>query len=264
MTITVKISWIALFGQRRGRETRGLAGVRPQHTLAQARASRRRCLQQRVQRVVCQQLGAAVERPHRQALARRLDVVGHCDDRRLQPPPQRRQEAASVEVLDDDVGLRVPRGTRCRQPRARGDDCHAVPLGAPDRDLALQPRRARVFREQQDLDRSRLSVECPRSALPASHHRAARSSPDARRSTKRCPRAGGSLRRPAAVADRAGDRDDPGAASAAVDETTTSTTSPSSSNLPNTGSDPRVLALLGMALLMSGIGLRLRAPDGRF
>ncbi len=47
-------------------------------------------------------------------------------------------------------------------------------------------------------------------------------------------------------------------------DTTTSTTSPSSSNLPNTGSDPRVLALLGMALLMSGIGLRLRAPDGRF
>jgi len=34
--------------------------------------------------------------------------------------------------------------------------------------------------------------------------------------------------------------------------------------LANTGADPRVLALLGAALLLSGIGLRLRAPDGRF
>jgi LPXTG-motif cell wall-anchored protein len=34
--------------------------------------------------------------------------------------------------------------------------------------------------------------------------------------------------------------------------------------LPNTGSDPRVLALLGAALLLAGIGLRMRAPDGRF
>jgi LPXTG-motif cell wall-anchored protein len=44
----------------------------------------------------------------------------------------------------------------------------------------------------------------------------------------------------------------------------TTTTTSSSSGLPNTGSDPRVLALMGIALLLAGIGLRLRAPDGRF
>jgi LPXTG-motif cell wall-anchored protein len=46
--------------------------------------------------------------------------------------------------------------------------------------------------------------------------------------------------------------------------TTTTTTPQQTSGLPNTGSDPRVLALLGTALLLAGIGLRLRAPDGRF
>ncbi len=39
---------------------------------------------------------------------------------------------------------------------------------------------------------------------------------------------------------------------------------PPTNELPNTGSDPRVLALLGAALLLAGIGLRMRAPDGRF
>ncbi|HEX6388682.1 MAG TPA: LPXTG cell wall anchor domain-containing protein [Solirubrobacteraceae bacterium] len=42
------------------------------------------------------------------------------------------------------------------------------------------------------------------------------------------------------------------------------TTPQQTSGLPNTGSDPRVLALLGAALLLAGVGLRLRAPDGRF
>jgi LPXTG-motif cell wall-anchored protein len=46
--------------------------------------------------------------------------------------------------------------------------------------------------------------------------------------------------------------------------TTPTATTPRTSGLPNTGTDPRVLALLGMALLIAGIGLRLRAPDGRF
>lgn len=34
--------------------------------------------------------------------------------------------------------------------------------------------------------------------------------------------------------------------------------------LPNTGADARVLALLGVALLLAGIGLRLRTADERF
>jgi LPXTG-motif cell wall-anchored protein len=46
--------------------------------------------------------------------------------------------------------------------------------------------------------------------------------------------------------------------------TTRTRTTPSVSGLPNTGSDPRVLALLGAALVLAGIGLRMRAPDGRF
>ena len=49
----------------------------------------------------------------------------------------------------------------------------------------------------------------------------------------------------------------------------TTTTSPSTGTetagtaqtLPNTGSDPRVLALFGMALLLFGVGLRLRTID---
>jgi LPXTG-motif cell wall-anchored protein len=46
--------------------------------------------------------------------------------------------------------------------------------------------------------------------------------------------------------------------------TTPTRTTPTVSGLPNTGSDPRVLALLGAALVLAGIGLRMRAPDGRF
>jgi LPXTG-motif cell wall-anchored protein len=42
------------------------------------------------------------------------------------------------------------------------------------------------------------------------------------------------------------------------------TTQQQTTGLPNTGSDPRVLALLGLGFLLAGIGLRLRAPDGRF
>jgi LPXTG-motif cell wall-anchored protein len=47
---------------------------------------------------------------------------------------------------------------------------------------------------------------------------------------------------------------------------TTTETSPTGSQtaqLPNTGADPRVLALLGLALLLAGVGLRLRTRDGR-
>lgn len=45
--------------------------------------------------------------------------------------------------------------------------------------------------------------------------------------------------------------------------TATTPTGSSSSSLPNTGSDPRVLGLLGLALLLAGTGLRLRTRDGR-
>jgi LPXTG-motif cell wall-anchored protein len=37
-----------------------------------------------------------------------------------------------------------------------------------------------------------------------------------------------------------------------------------SGTLPNTGSDPRLIVLAGMALLLFGIGLRLRTADERF
>jgi LPXTG-motif cell wall-anchored protein len=42
------------------------------------------------------------------------------------------------------------------------------------------------------------------------------------------------------------------------------TTPQQASGLPNTGSDPRVLGLLGLAFVLTGIGLRLRVPDARF
>ncbi|MCW2990992.1 MAG: cell wall anchor protein [Solirubrobacterales bacterium] len=51
----------------------------------------------------------------------------------------------------------------------------------------------------------------------------------------------------------------------------TSTTAPSATGtttpttaLPNTGSDPRLLILAGLALLLSGLGLRLRTADEIF
>ena len=43
----------------------------------------------------------------------------------------------------------------------------------------------------------------------------------------------------------------------------TVTTSPTTS-LPNTGSDPRLIILAGLALLLSGLGLRLRTADEVF
>ena len=52
--------------------------------------------------------------------------------------------------------------------------------------------------------------------------------------------------------------------------TTTPTTSPTftgtttTSTLPNTGSDPRLIILAGLALLLSGLGLRLRTADEIF
>ena len=46
--------------------------------------------------------------------------------------------------------------------------------------------------------------------------------------------------------------------------TTPSTTTPSTSQLPDTGLDARLFALLGLALLVSGIGLRMRTADEYF
>jgi LPXTG-motif cell wall-anchored protein len=46
-----------------------------------------------------------------------------------------------------------------------------------------------------------------------------------------------------------------------VTPTTTGTTSGS---LPNTGSDPRLIMLAGLALLLAGAGLRLRTADEKF
>jgi LPXTG-motif cell wall-anchored protein len=47
--------------------------------------------------------------------------------------------------------------------------------------------------------------------------------------------------------------------------TTTTATTPAAtaSQLPNTGADPRVLALLGCALLLAGVGLHLRSRHAR-
>lgn len=44
----------------------------------------------------------------------------------------------------------------------------------------------------------------------------------------------------------------------------TAATSSAGTQLPNTGADPRVLALLGLALLLAGAGLRLRTRDARY
>jgi LPXTG-motif cell wall-anchored protein len=44
---------------------------------------------------------------------------------------------------------------------------------------------------------------------------------------------------------------------------TSGTTSAAPQQLPNTGADPRLLALAGLALLLGGIGLRLRTADER-
>jgi LPXTG-motif cell wall-anchored protein len=41
-------------------------------------------------------------------------------------------------------------------------------------------------------------------------------------------------------------------------------TGPATGGLPNTGSDPRLLVLAGLALLLSGLGLRLRTADEDF
>jgi LPXTG-motif cell wall-anchored protein len=41
-------------------------------------------------------------------------------------------------------------------------------------------------------------------------------------------------------------------------------TTTTTGQLPNTGSDPRLIVLAGLALLLFGIGLRLRTADERF
>jgi LPXTG-motif cell wall-anchored protein len=46
--------------------------------------------------------------------------------------------------------------------------------------------------------------------------------------------------------------------------TTPSTPSPSNGSLPKTGSDPRLLILAGLAMVLAGLGLRLRTADERF
>lgn len=44
----------------------------------------------------------------------------------------------------------------------------------------------------------------------------------------------------------------------------TSSTGSTGTSLPNTGSDPRLIVLAGLALLLSGLGLRLRTADEQF
>jgi LPXTG-motif cell wall-anchored protein len=46
--------------------------------------------------------------------------------------------------------------------------------------------------------------------------------------------------------------------------TTPATSGTTTGSLPNTGSDPRLLILAGLALLLSGLGLRLRTADEIF
>lgn len=45
---------------------------------------------------------------------------------------------------------------------------------------------------------------------------------------------------------------------------TTTVTTTATGSLPNTGSDPRLAILAGLALLLSGLGLRLRTADEVF
>jgi LPXTG-motif cell wall-anchored protein len=45
---------------------------------------------------------------------------------------------------------------------------------------------------------------------------------------------------------------------------TTNGAAPAAGALPNTGSDPRLIILAGLALLLSGLGLRLRTADEVF
>jgi len=45
---------------------------------------------------------------------------------------------------------------------------------------------------------------------------------------------------------------------------TTGSTGTAAGTLPNTGSDPRLIILAGLALLLSGLGLRLRTADEIF
>jgi LPXTG-motif cell wall-anchored protein len=54
------------------------------------------------------------------------------------------------------------------------------------------------------------------------------------------------------------------AAAAPATSTAPAGTSSSRSQLPKTGTDPREAALAGLALLLCGIGLRLRTADERF
>jgi LPXTG-motif cell wall-anchored protein len=54
------------------------------------------------------------------------------------------------------------------------------------------------------------------------------------------------------------------AASGASGSVVSGTTSVSTGSLPNTGSDPRLILLAGLSLLLAGAGLRLRTADEDF
>jgi LPXTG-motif cell wall-anchored protein len=61
--------------------------------------------------------------------------------------------------------------------------------------------------------------------------------------------------------------DDPGSTKPPVDlsgNSTSAKTGSRSSELPNTGSDPRMLFLAGAAITLLGVGLRLRTADVDF
>ena len=55
-----------------------------------------------------------------------------------------------------------------------------------------------------------------------------------------------------------------GTSSATPAPTAPATTATATGALPNTGTDPRLLILAGLALLLSGLGLRLRTADEIF
>lgn len=55
-----------------------------------------------------------------------------------------------------------------------------------------------------------------------------------------------------------------GSSSSTSSSTVTATAPAATGQLPNTGSDPRLIVLAGLALLLFGIGLRLRTADENF
>lgn len=75
---------------------------------------------------------------------------------------------------------------------------------------------------------------------------------------------GGSRRSRGGSAGGSGDRGTSGATGRSGSGSTPTGASARATQLPNTGADARVLAALGVVLLLVGIGLRLRTADERF